>query len=100
MCYVHSECCYRFTFQFRNNNENNQCTGDNVQQVGWVGRSRICSKSVCGDGKPPGKGFFSGISSCNVFGCNCDGGCVPGEGKPAFKTYIPVMFQFAMEAVE
>lgn len=39
---------------------------------------RICEVDVCEDGKPS-KGTYCGKGSCNIFGCNCDGGCIKGN---------------------
>lgn len=44
---------------------------------------RRCRASVCSDGKPP-TGSYCGRGSCNFFGCNCDGGCLPGNAKQSF----------------
>lgn len=35
----------------------------------------ICKSTICLDGHPR-VGFFCGRGSCNIFGCNCDGGCL------------------------
>ncbi|XP_043476357.1 protein Diedel-like isoform X2 [Leptopilina heterotoma] len=45
-----------------------------------------CLISACGDGKKPeGKQSYCGNGSCNIFGCNCDGGCIPGNATESFK---------------
>lgn len=41
-----------------------------------------CEMKLCGNGKPPCGGLiptYCGVGSCNIFGCNCDGGCIPGD---------------------
>lgn len=37
-----------------------------------------CEIFVCGDGKEY-PGVFCGQGGCNMFGCNCDNGCIPGN---------------------
>ncbi|XP_043476358.1 protein Diedel-like isoform X3 [Leptopilina heterotoma] len=45
-----------------------------------------CLTFACGDGKSlKGKDSYCGIGSCNIFGCNCDGGCIPGNATESFK---------------
>lgn len=35
-----------------------------------------CESLFCGDGyKMESSDFYCGVGDCNVFGCNCDGGC-------------------------
>lgn len=44
---------------------------------GWVCFGRTCEPTVCSDctaGTP-----YCGYGSCNIFGCNCDGGCRTGD---------------------
>lgn len=41
-----------------------------------------CQIRLCGDGKPPSGGLiptYCGVGSCNIFGCDCNGGCIPGD---------------------
>lgn len=35
-------------------------------------------QKICLDGEPVGAGVYCGVSGCNMFGCNCDGGCRRG----------------------
>nr|WDQ26742.1 venom peptide [Acharia stimulea] len=44
-----------------------------------------CIVSLCGNGKRPAEGTYCGIGKCNVFGCNCDGGCIPGDAIEEFR---------------
>lgn len=43
----------------------------------------LCWMKACGDGFNPEKDFperlYCGVGLCNPFGCDCDGGCIPGE---------------------
>jgi hypothetical protein len=43
-----------------------------------------CNAKVCGDGRVH-DGFYCGKGKCNVFGCNCDGGCIPGDAVNNFR---------------
>lgn len=42
-----------------------------------------CVITVCGDGKPV-QGSYCGKGPCNIFGCNCDGGCIEGNARTNF----------------
>lgn len=37
-----------------------------------------CKLTDCNDGKSH-SGLYCGKGSCNIFGCNCDGGCIEGD---------------------
>lgn len=37
-----------------------------------------CKINACGDGKAV-VGTYCGVGKCNVFGCDCDGGCIKGN---------------------
>lgn len=41
--------------------------------------SHGCGIWVCNDGRPLTDGNYCGNGPCNIFGCNCDGGCVTGK---------------------
>lgn len=43
-----------------------------------------CRIPVCGDGKPPRRGIYCGVKSCNMFGCRCLYGCIPGDAYYSF----------------
>lgn len=45
--------------------------------------SRRCRAFVCGDGEKP-HGSYCARGPCNIFGCNCDGGCIPGDAEESF----------------
>lgn len=47
--------------------------------------NRICHTVVCGNGRPPGSGVYCGRRPCDIFGCACGGGCIPGNSKRNFK---------------
>lgn len=40
-----------------------------------------CQSLFCGDGSQLGSSdFYCGNGACNIFGCNCDGGCRSKDG--------------------
>lgn len=43
-----------------------------------------CEVEVCGDGEVV-SGSYCGILSCNMAGCDCEGGCLPGNPVQFFK---------------
>lgn len=89
-CYVNAECCYQESINFQINNQDykecSQFDGFNrFRPHGFRCPDRIvCGINVCGDGKPA-NGHFCGVRKCNAFGCDCDGGCLKGDGKTEFK---------------
>nr|WDQ26739.1 venom peptide [Acharia stimulea] len=48
-----------------------------------AGISMRCGLEVCGDGRRL-VGTYCGAGSCNIFGCNCDGGCLSGDPVKEF----------------
>ncbi|ACH69459.1 hypothetical protein D1Q00_gp100 [Trichoplusia ni granulovirus LBIV-12] len=44
----------------------------------------LCKVKICEDGKP-NRGYYCGKGDCNIFGCNCDGGCIEGYGVYNFR---------------
>ncbi|XP_017038932.1 protein Diedel-like [Drosophila ficusphila] len=42
-----------------------------------------CQIYVCANGSPV-VGTYCGKGSCNIFGCNCDGGCLTGNWSQSF----------------
>lgn len=46
--------------------------------VGGHSKNNACEVTICGDGKAR-VGKYCGRGSCNIFGCNCDNGCIPGN---------------------
>lgn len=47
-------------------------------------RPILCKVKVCNDGLP-NRGFYCGKGDCNIFGCNCDGGCIEGNAAYNFR---------------
>ncbi|AAF05220.1 ORF106 [Xestia c-nigrum granulovirus] len=47
-------------------------------------RPILCKVKVCNDGLP-NRGFYCGKGDCNIFGCNCDGGCIQGNAAYNFR---------------
>lgn len=48
---------------------------------------RNCQIDLCGDGESVGHRRNCAYGSCNLFGCNCDGGCVPGDPSNAMQIF-------------
>ncbi|KAH8342688.1 hypothetical protein KR067_012980 [Drosophila pandora] len=48
-----------------------------------------CETTICADGKRIGKGRYCAQGRCNVFGCNCDGGCRQGDWERSFRNRYP-----------
>jgi len=56
----------------------------NCKDVGGYGLNRTrCEITICADGMKR-VGTYCGQGSCNIFGCNCDGGCLRGEWTQSF----------------
>lgn len=55
--------------------------GDKCESAGYQ-----CTIKVCGDGKHH-PGFYCGVRECNMFGCECDGGCRIGNETTAFRKF-------------
>uniref|UniRef100_T1GZ44 Uncharacterized protein n=1 Tax=Megaselia scalaris TaxID=36166 RepID=T1GZ44_MEGSC len=79
---VSSECCDKTNVFFNIIEPNRTC-----RDFGAVESSLpdLCSIFVCGNGYPPADGYYCGVGSCNIFGCNCDLGCVYGDARKNFK---------------
>ncbi|XP_017110789.1 protein Diedel [Drosophila elegans] len=52
-------------------------------QVNAIPTRRGCTITVCGDGKAL-VGSLCGRGPCNIFGCNCDDGCLYGSYGESF----------------
>lgn len=58
-----------------------------------LGKYHIRSINVCGDGKPP-DGHYCGVGQCNIIGCECDHGCLPGNPLDSFqKVYADCIYK-------
>lgn len=94
---IKSECCPKKSITFKlKNPHNNYCS----QYGGFLGLPNIgpnptlsgayalvsgrCQALICGDGRNH-DGAYCGQGSCYVGGCNCDGGCIPGDAIAEFK---------------
>ncbi|KAH8284069.1 hypothetical protein KR054_009335 [Drosophila jambulina] len=74
---AHAECCTAsqdVTFTM----ETGSC-----DLVGGYGGT-ICEVAICADGVAR-KGTYCGKGPCNIFGCNCDGGCLTGHWSTSFE---------------
>lgn len=71
---VYSVCCSRSYIQFRTTGFCADVDGANEEGTSNDVRYSSCEIYLCNDGKRSG-GLYCGHGSCNIFGCNCDGGC-------------------------
>lgn len=97
MYHVHSECCPTqmaiFVAKYPHN-----CSKLGYPVAWWkycekdssIPIINICHADICGDGKTVTTGTFCGLGPCNIFGCNCDYGCVPGDPRINFKKNNPL----------
>lgn len=96
---VASECCWRSTLLFALPKTEANCTKygrsptvlrfATVLHVGEEGyfdilEEKHCIVRVCNDAVDY-RGTYCGKGPCNMFGCNCGGGCFSGDAKDAFK---------------
>lgn len=79
---VHGECCHRKYIKFVNNDPAKSCSDYGGDEVYPKPR---CGADICGNGEPPREGFYCGVGPCNMFGCNCDGGCIEGDARKSFE---------------
>lgn len=75
-----ADCCGSTIVQFGTRDLN--CSDFGARKIR---RGRRCSIYLCGDGKPITDGTYCGKGPCNLFGCNCDGGCIEGDASENFK---------------
>lgn len=72
---VYTECCPRKIIFFDTDGSCSVIYGAGESS----GPAYMCAATICNDGKHH-DGFFCGIQSCNIFGCNCGRGCFGGNG--------------------
>lgn len=80
-----AECCYKkqITFYSYYKNCEDYQNGNGASRFDKTDPG-ACKIKVCGDGKAVIKGTFCGKGSCNMFGCNCKGGCIQGDAVESF----------------
>lgn len=74
---IYSDCCHPTTVEFHPRDGYNCNVGGAYYQGGR------CLIDVCGDGNLV-MGKYCGYGPCNLFGCNCDGGCIAGSARNEF----------------
>lgn len=87
---THSECCTKRKVEFRTKEKICRDFGasNRVYQKGILffnNDPKKCKIWVCGDGKQVTRGSYCGKGPCNIFGCNCDGGCIEGNAGENFR---------------
>ncbi|CAB3252294.1 unnamed protein product [Arctia plantaginis] len=81
---VRGECCYPTYIQWSADNcwpfRSQSQMADNIERdlVASLMLPTRCEAKVCNDGRLH-PGAYCGRGRCNLFGCNCEGGCIPGE---------------------
>lgn len=94
---IFTVCCGTKTIAFEYFNGNNSCSdfGGHTHrsyirsqdyQVAMSANvlNKFCEATICGNGKPT-DGYYCGNGPCNIFGCNCNGGCISGDHESEFK---------------
>ncbi|XP_051155612.1 protein Diedel-like [Leptopilina boulardi] len=88
----HADCCKKTRLYFYSGNyactdfpgaEQKASRLVNLQY--WITYGKSCHIDVCGDGTPVTEGTYCGKGACNIFGCNCDGGCIQGNPLESFQ---------------
>lgn len=60
----------------KTNQSNAECCDNKISLVPNCQIIHGCWAYICPDGTPlSGNDNFCGVGSCNIFGCDCDGGC-------------------------
>lgn len=77
---INCDCCGRTDIQYHS--VSNYCS--DIPGGFFSGIAGRCWIHVCGDGSNH-PGIYCGKGPCNIFGCNCDGGCIPGNAIEEFK---------------
>lgn len=99
-CPSTAECCYKQLVRFTMKDKDLSCdhfggsfVGSNFGELIYPNndfyldkiRKGRCEIEVCSDGKPVMEGTYCGNGPCNIFGCNCNGGCIKGNGLHNFR---------------
>lgn len=58
----------------------------NISQYPLVD-SKLCYIELCGDGVTHRGDGYCGNGACNIFGCNCDDGCIAGNPYKGFERH-------------
>lgn len=87
LCHIRAECCYSVDVTFLIKNKSKQCSDYGATLTLCSYLHNVCGINVCGDGLPlvVSGNWFCGVGDCNVFGCNCDFGCVKGNPYENFQ---------------
>lgn len=84
---VKSECCRSKTIAFSINCTNDAYVFNHFRMAYrcFIRESTMeynCVMDICNDGHGLSVGTYCGKGMCNMFGCNCDGGCIGGNENP------------------
>lgn len=94
MLHVALECCRRgVDVRFEIVRGSKKCIDFGANTLHGVGSAcyprEYCFVEVCGYGRRSAVGYICGNGPCNMWGCNCDGGCIPGNGRENFVILNP-----------
>lgn len=76
------DCCYETDIYFDTYGE---CEDFGAQFIS-ISIQTSCKISTCNDGLSH-HGNYCGRGRCNIFGCNCDGGCRGGSDTDAVESF-------------
>lgn len=81
---VKGDCCYQTTLHYYIDD----CDCSKIEGGYRISESidSCCAIKVCNDGVYYGYSYC-GHGSCNIFGCNCDGGCISAHGETPLKNF-------------
>ncbi|XP_023166900.2 protein Diedel-like [Drosophila hydei] len=78
---LRAQCCRQsLTLMYRYNRPGRTCADAGGR---LSNNPNICTITICADGRAK-QGSYCGRGPCNIFGCNCDYGCIPGNWMQTF----------------
>ena len=85
---VNADCCYQTKLVYHV--EDHDCSkikgGRPCSSEKSNPNSTCCEIKVCDDGDYYGY-YYCAHGSCDIFGCNCKGGCIQGDGKSPIENF-------------
>ncbi|XP_064550107.1 protein Diedel-like [Drosophila montana] len=76
------ECCHSKTIAFQLADSEDDCSLYDSKLT----KGGVCKMSICDDGSAV-DGTYCGQGPCNMFGCNCEGGCRMGNGVQILRDF-------------
>lgn len=87
----HADCCFAKLVRYKTMEDECEDYGGtsefqvNKAAVVYKNVRKQCAIRLCGDGRPIISGTYCGVGSCNIFGCDCNGGCIKGNPQESFQ---------------